>query len=414
MIYNINRLCSGKRGVHGRKVMKDKYQKTIYACFIGYVVQAVVNNFVPLLFLTFEKTYGIPLGKITMLITLNFGVQLIVDLLSAGFVDKIGYRVSIVIAHAASALGLIGLVVLPNLLPDAYTGILLSVMIYAIGGGLIEVLISPIMESCPTDNKEKAMSLLHSFYCWGHVAVVLISTCFFKIFGIENWKILACVWAIIPIVNGLIFTKAPIAPLVEEGETGMTILDLCREKMFWILLLMMVCAGASEQAVSQWASTFAEKGLGVSKAIGDLAGPMAFAILMGSARAFYGKFGDKIDLDKFMVGSGLLCIASYLLISLSPLPQLSLLGCAICGLSVGIMWPGSFSKAAAVMRNGGTAMFALLALGGDLGCSGGPTLVGYVSSMFSEDLKKGIFAAIVFPVLLIAGTVLSGKKRVTK
>lgn len=414
MIYNINRLCSGKRGVHGRKVMKDKYQKTIYACFIGYVVQAVVNNFVPLLFLTFEKTYGIPLGKITMLITLNFGVQLIVDLLSAGFVDKIGYRVSIVIAHAASALGLIGLVVLPNLLPDAYTGILLSVMIYAIGGGLIEVLISPIMESCPTDNKEKAMSLLHSFYCWGHVAVVLISTCFFKIFGIENWKILACVWAIIPIVNGLIFTKAPIAPLVEEGETGMTILGLCREKMFWILLLMMVCAGASEQAVSQWASTFAEKGLGVSKAIGDLAGPMAFAILMGSARAFYGKFGDKIDLDKFMVGSGLLCIASYLMISLSPLPQLSLLGCAICGLSVGIMWPGSFSKAAAVMRNGGTAMFALLALGGDLGCSGGPTLVGYVSSIFSEDLKKGIFAAIVFPVLLIVGTVLSGKKRVTK
>lgn len=414
MIYNINRLCSGKRGAHGRKVMKDKYQKTIYACFIGYVVQAVVNNFVPLLFLTFEKTYGIPLGKITMLITLNFGVQLIVDLLSAGFVDKIGYRVSIVIAHAASALGLIGLVVLPNLLPDAYTGILLSVMIYAIGGGLIEVLISPIMESCPTDNKEKAMSLLHSFYCWGHVAVVLISTCFFKIFGIENWKILACVWAIIPIVNGLIFTKAPIAPLVEEGETGMTILGLCREKMFWILLLMMVCAGASEQAVSQWASTFAEKGLGVSKAIGDLAGPMAFAILMGSARAFYGKFGDKIDLDKFMVGSGLLCIASYLMISLSPLPQLSLLGCAICGLSVGIMWPGSFSKAAAVMRNGGTAMFALLALGGDLGCSGGPTLVGYVSSIFSEDLKKGIFAAIVFPVLLIAGTVLSGKKRVTK
>lgn len=391
--------------------MKDKYQKTIYACFIGYVVQAIVNNFVPLLFLTFEKTYGIPLSKITMLITINFGIQLVVDLLSAGFVDKIGYRVSIVIAHVASALGLLGLVVLPNLLPDAYTGILLAVVIYAVGGGLIEVLISPIMESCPTENKEKAMSLLHSFYCWGHVGVVLISTCFFKIFGIENWKILACIWAIIPIVNGLIFVKAPIAPLVEEGETGMTILELCKQKMFWILMLMMVCAGASEQAVSQWASTFAEKGLGVSKAIGDLAGPMAFAIMMGSARAFYGKFGDKIDLDKFMVGSGLLCIASYLLISLSPIPQLSLLGCAICGLSVGIMWPGSFSKASAVMRNGGTAMFALLALGGDLGCSGGPTLVGYVSSMFSEDLKKGIFAAIVFPVLLIVGTVLSGKKR---
>ena len=386
----------------------------MYACFVGYIVQAIVNNFVPLLFVTFQKSYQIPLSKITLLITINFMIQLLIDLLSAGFVDKIGYKASVTIAHICSAIGLFLLTILPEVTADPFIGILIAVAIYAIGGGLLEVLISPIIEACPTDNKEKAMSLLHSFYCWGHVAVVLISTCFFKIFGIENWKILACVWAIIPVVNGLIFTKAPIAPLVEEGETGMTILDLCREKMFWILLLMMVCAGASEQAVSQWASTFAEKGLGVSKSIGDLAGPMAFAILMGSARAFYGKFGDKIDLDKFMVGSGLLCIGSYLLISLSPLPQLSLLGCAICGLSVGIMWPGSFSKASAVMRNGGTAMFALLALGGDLGCSGGPTLVGYVSSMFSEDLKKGILAAIVFPVLLIAGTVLSGKKRAVK
>ena len=394
--------------------MKTSYKRTMYACFVGYIVQAIVNNFVPLLFVTFQKTYQIPLSKITLLITINFIIQLLIDLLSAGFVDRIGYKASVTIAHICSAVGLLALTLLPELTADPFAGILIAVAIYAVGGGLLEVLISPIMESCPTDNKEKAMSLLHSFYCWGHVAVVLISTCFFKIFGIENWKILACVWAIIPIVNGLIFTKAPIAPLVEEGETGMTILDLCREKMFWILLLMMVCAGASEQAVSQWASTFAEKGLGVSKSIGDLAGPMAFAILMGSARAFYGKFGDKIDLDKFMVGSGLLCIGSYLLISLSPLPQLSLLGCAICGLSVGIMWPGSFSKASAVMRNGGTAMFALLALGGDLGCSGGPTLVGYVSSMFSEDLKRGILAAIVFPVLLIAGTVLSGKKRAVK
>ena len=394
--------------------MKTSYKRTMYACFVGYIVQAIVNNFVPLLFVTFQKTYQIPLSKITLLITINFITQLLIDLLSAGFVDRIGYKASVTIAHICSAVGLLALTLLPELTADPFAGILIAVAIYAVGGGLLEVLISPIIEACPTDNKEKAMSLLHSFYCWGHVGVVLISTIFFSTMGIENWKILACVWAIIPIVNGLIFVKAPIAPLVEEGENGMTILDLCKEKMFWILMLMMICAGASEQAVSQWASTFAEKGLGVSKAIGDLAGPMAFAILMGSARAFYGKFGDKIDLDKFMVGSGLLCIGSYLLISLSPLPQLSLLGCAICGLSVGIMWPGSFSKASAVMRNGGTAMFALLALGGDLGCSGGPTLVGYVSSMFSEGLKKGIFAAIVFPVLLIVGTVLSGKKRAVK
>ena len=392
--------------------MKDKYQKTVYACFVGYIVQAIVNNFVPLLFLTFEKSYHIPLSQITMLITFNFGIQLLIDLLSAKFVDRIGYRISIVLAHVFSAAGLICLVILPDLLPNAFAGLFISVVIYAVGGGLIEVLISPIVESCPSDNKEKAMSLLHSFYCWGHVGVVLISTLFFKLFGIGNWKILACVWAVVPIVNVVIFTRVPIAPLVEESETGMSILDLCKSRVFWILMLMMTCAGASEQAVSQWASTFAEQGLGVSKTIGDLAGPMSFAVLMGSSRAFYGKFGDKIDLDKFMTGSAVLCIASYLLISLSPSPVLSLVGCGLCGLSVGIMWPGSFSKASAALRNGGTAMFALLALGGDLGCSGGPTLVGYVSSAASDNLKKGILAGVIFPVLLIVGVMLlKGKKQ---
>ncbi len=385
--------------------MKDKYQNTMYACFVGYIVQAIVNNFVPLLFLTFESSYGIPLSQITMLITFNFGIQLLVDLLSAKFVDKIGYRVSIVMAHIFAALGLAGLVVLPDLLPNAFAGLLIAVVIYAIGGGLIEVLISPIMESCPSENKEKAMSLLHSFYCWGHVGVVLLSTLFFWFFGIADWKILALLWVIIPVCNGILFCKVPIAPLIEEGETGMSLRELCKNRIFWILMLMMMCAGASEQAVSQWASTFAEQGLGVSKTIGDLAGPMSFAILMGSARAFYGKFGDRIDLDKFMQASSLLCIVSYLCISLSPSPLFSLIGCSLCGLSVGIMWPGTFSKASAALRNGGTVMFALLALAGDVGCSGGPTLVGFVTDLASDDLKKGILAGIIFPILLIVGIV---------
>ena len=391
--------------------MNPNYQKTIYACFVGYIVQAIVNNFIPLLFLTFESTYGIPLSQITILITFNFGIQLLVDLLSAGFVDKIGYRASILLAHILSAAGLLGLAVLPELLPSAYAGLLISVMIYALGGGLLEVLVSPIMESCPTDNKEKAMSLLHSFYCWGHVGVVLLSTLFFRIFGIANWKILTCIWIIIPIVNTFIFAQAPIAPLVDEGETGMSMRDLCRNRIFWLLMLMMMCAGASEQSVSQWASTFAERGLGVSKTLGDLAGPMTFAVLMGSARAFYGKFGDRIDLDRFMIGSGILCILSYLMVSLSPSPALSLVGCGICGLSVGIMWPGSFSKAAASIRNGGTALFALLALAGDLGCSGGPTLVGYISSLASDDLKMGILTAVIFPVLLVTGILVLRKPK---
>lgn len=389
--------------------METNYQKTMYACFIGYIVQAIINNFFPLLFLTFEDTYQIPLSRITMLITINFGIQLLVDLLSAGFIDRIGYRAAIVIAHIFAAAGLLGLAVLPELLPDAYTGLLASVVIYALGGGLIEVLISPIMESCPTRNKEKAMSLLHSFYCWGHVGVVLLSTLFFQVFGVGNWRILACIWTIVPICNVFIFARTPIAALVAEGETGMTVPDLCRNKIFWVLMVMMLCAGASEQAVSQWASTFAEKGLGVSKTVGDLAGPLSFAVFMGSSRALYGKFGERINLDKFMAGSSLLCIAAYLCISLVPNPVLGLAGCALCGLSVGIMWPGTFSKAAAALPKGGTALFALMALAGDLGCSGGPTVVGMVSSLFGENLKKGILAAALFPVLLLAGIALCKK-----
>lgn len=386
--------------------MKNQYRRTITACFVGYIVQAVVNNFVPLLFLTFQRTYAIPLSQITLLVTFNFGVQLLVDLLSVGFVDKIGYRASMVIAHILSAAGLVLLTILPEVLSSPFAGILVAVMVYAIGGGLLEVLVSPVVEACPSDNKEKAMSMLHSFYCWGHVGVVLLSTLFFSVFGIDHWKILAVVWSVIPLYNAFVFVKVPMADLMEEGEEGLRLKELFRIKIFWILLLMMICAGASEQAVSQWASTFAEKGLGISKTAGDLAGPMAFAILMGTSRAFYGKYGDRIQLDKFMVYSCCLCILSYLGIALLPIPQFSLAACAICGLSVGIMWPGSFSKASAALPRGGTAMFALLALGGDVGCSGGPTVVGFVSSMFDDDLKRGILAGIIFPVLLLTGIIL--------
>ena len=383
--------------------MKNQYNRTITACFVGYITQAIVNNFVPLLFLTFQRAYAIPLSQITLLVTLNFGVQLLVDLLSVTFVDRIGYRASMILAHALSAAGLALLTVLPEALPTPFAGILCCVVIYAIGGGLLEVLVSPVVEACPSDNKEKAMSMLHSFYCWGHVGVVLLSTAFFRLFGIENWKLMALIWAIIPAANIVAFAKVPIAKLVAEGETGYSLRELLGMKLFWVLMLMMICAGASEQAVSQWASTFAEKGLGISKTAGDLAGPMAFAILMGASRAFYGKHGDRIDLDRFMVGSAALCVGCYLCISLVPSPVVSLIACALCGLSVGIMWPGTFSKAAATLRRGGTALFALLALGGDVGCSGGPTLVGFVSSALGDNLKAGMLAGIAFPLLLLFG-----------
>ena len=394
--------------------MKNKlnYNTTILCCFVGYIVQAIVNNFIPLLFITFQNSYHIPLSKITLLVTFNFCIQLTVDLLATRFVDKIGYRASILIAHITSALGLLLLTILPEIM-NPFTGILISVSVYAIGGGIIEVLISPIMESCPTDNKEKAMSLLHSFYCWGHVGVVLLSTIFFKLAGIENWRILCGLWAIVPIINGILFIKTPIAPLISSEEKGMTLKELFKSKIFWLLIIMMVCSGASEQAVSQWASAFAEQGLGISKVAGDLAGPMTFAIVMGATRAIYGKYGDKIKLDSFMLVSTALCVFSYLLISLTPSPIISLIGCGLCGASVGIMWPGTFSKAAASLRSGGTAMFALLALAGDLGCSSGPSLVGAISDIADGSMKVGILTAIIFPITLIICLLIS-KKQVNK
>ena len=393
------------------RVRRVSFQRTINACFAGYVVQAVVNNFVPLLFVMFQDSYQIPLSKITLLITVNFVFQLVIDILSAGFIDKIGYKTSVIIAHFCAAAGLISLTVLPEIFGDPFVGILVSVMIYAVGGGLLEVLLSPIVEACPTANKEKAMSLLHSFYCWGHMGVVLLSTVFFSVFGISNWKVLALIWALIPVINGIVFFTAPIYSLQEEGEKGLSLKELLSKGVFWVMILLMVCSGASEQAVSQWASTFAEQGLGVSKTIGDLAGPMAFAFMMGLSRLFYGKYGDRIDLDKFMSGSTVLCLVSYLCISFAPFPVLSLAGCAVCGFSVGILWPGSFSKAAAAIKGGGTVMFAFLALAGDLGCSSGPTLAGFVSSHMGDNLKAGILAAIIFPVLMLAGIFLSRKMK---
>lgn len=385
-----------------RKAIKNNYNHTIYASYIGYITQAIVNNYAPLLFLTFAGQYHLTLDKITLITTVNFAVQLVVDLLSAKLVDKIGYRISIIVAHVFAALGLVGLAVLPDLLPEAYMGILAAVALYAVGGGLIEVMISPIVEACPTEKKEAAMSLLHSFYCWGHLAVILLSTLFFTVAGIENWKVLAILWAIVPAANCIYFSIVPIYPITEENETQ-PLGALLSNKVFWLLMVLMVCAGASEQAMSQWASAFAESALKVSKTVGDLAGPCAFALLMGTARAVYGKYSSKLPLDKAMIACSVLCVAAYLLAALSTNPIAGLIGCALCGFSVGIFWPGTFSIAAKSLPGAGTAMYAFMALGGDVGCSAGPTLVGMVAGAFGGKLQTGLLLALIFPVLIFAG-----------
>ena len=381
--------------------MQKRYDRTMRACFMSYVVQAVVNNFAPLLFVTFHESFGIPLAKITLLVTFNFLLQLGVDAASVKFLDRIGYRAAAGLANAFCAVGLALMTVLPGATGDPFVGLLISVTVFALGGGLLEVVISPIVEACPSDNKERAMSMLHSFYCWGHVGVVLISTLFFAAFGLSHWRVMAAIWAVLPLAVALMFLNVPIEGLLGEGETGMRLGELAKSKLFWMMFLAMLCSGASEQAVSQWASVLAERGLGVTKALGDLTGPMFFAICMGLARLLYGKFGDRIPLKRFMLGSCGLCVFAYLLIGLAPVPALGLLGCGVCGFSVGIFWPGTVSLASAAMRRGGTALFCLLALAGDLGCSAGPTLAGMVSSAAGDDIRVGILAAIVFPAVLM-------------
>ncbi len=382
--------------------IRNNYNHTIYASYIGYITQAIVNNFTPLLFLTFSRQFGLSLEKLALITTINFAVQLLVDLVSARVVDRIGYRVCVVAAHVLSALGLASLAVLPRLLSDAYAGILAAVVLYAIGGGLIEVLISPIVESCPTERKEAAMSLLHSFYCWGHLAVILLSTLFFTLAGIERWPWLAAIWALVPLGNCFYFARVPLYS-VTGGQEPLSVGKLFRQKVFWLLMLLMVCAGASEQGMSQWASAFAESALRLPKTVGDLAGPCLFALLMGTSRALYGRFADALPLKKAMIGCAALCAGCYLLASLTQSPVLGLVGCAVCGFSVGIFWPGTFSVAAASLPGAGTAMYAFMALAGDVGCSGGPTLVGFVASAMGGDLKKGLLAAIVFPALILIG-----------
>ena len=388
---------------------QKNYKKTLIACYLGFVTQAISANFVPLLFLTFKSTYGITFEKIAMIPLVFYLTQLLIDLAATKFADKIGYRTCVVASQVLSAVGLVLMAILPEILAVPFIGILISVVLYAVGSGLIEVLVSPIVEACPFENKDGVMSLLHSFYCWGAMGVILGSTLFFIVFGVENWKILTFVWALVPLYNTFNFINCPIERLIEDGES-MSISKLLKTPIFGLMIILMVCSGASEASMAQWASAFTESAIGVSKTIGDLAGPCLFAMFMGVSRVLYGKFSEKLDLTKVMLVCGIMCAGCYLLASLSTLPILGLAGCALCGLAVGIMWPGSISISSQKCPRGGTAMFAFLALAGDLGAMVSPAMVGSLSEMAGGNLKTGLFVATIFPVVLVFGLLILRKK----
>ncbi len=385
--------------------IRTSYRATLAATYMGHITQAIVNNFAPLLFVTFATAYDIPLTKILVLVSVNFGVQLVVDLLCAVWMDAFDYRVPIVLSQVFAAVGIAGLGIFPAILPNPFVGLVLAVAIYAVGGGLTEVLISPIVQACPTENKEAHMNLLHSFYCWGHMAVILGSTLFFAVAGIENWPILAALWAVVPVVAGGLFALVPLRRLDDHipAAERISFFGLFKKPLFWLFLLMMALAGASEQAMGQWASALAEAGFGVSKVVGDMAGPCMFALFMGLSRIVTARLSRRFSVAAIMVVSACLCAGTYLLTALSPIPALSLVGCALCGLTVGIFWPGTFSFAANRLRGGRTALFALLALGGDLGSVSGPALVNFATRTLTDgSLQKGMLFATAFPLILIA------------
>ena len=385
------------------------YKKTLIACYLGFITQAISANFTPLLFLTFKDSYGISLEMIALIPMVFYLTQLLVDLVAVKFADVIGYRACVITSQLVSALGLVLMAFLPELLPHPFVGILISVVLYAIGSGLIEVLLSPIVEACPFENKAGVMSLLHSFYCWGAVGVILGSTLFFAIFGTANWQFLTLIWAIVPLLNTVNFISCPIERLVEDGE-GMRIGQLLRLPLFMLMIILMICVGASEATMTQWASAFTESALGVSKTIGDLVGPCLFVAFMGVARVFYGKKSEKLDLPRVMIGCGALCVVCYLLAALSPIPMLGLVGCALCGLAVGIMWPGTISISSQKCPRGGTAMFAFLALAGDLGAAIGPGMVGGIADAVGGDLKTGLLFTVIFPIVMIFGLIILIKR----
>ena len=389
--------------------MNKNYNKTLLACYLGFITQAICANFAPLLFLKFHSDYAISLGRIALIPTAFFLTQLVIDVFCAKFVDRIGYRRSVITSALTSALGLAGLAFIPDLFADPFVGIMICVVVYAVGSGLLEVLGSPIVEACPFEHKDAVMSTLHSFYCWGCVGVILLSTLFFAAFGIEHWRWLACIWALIPLYNIYNFATCPIEHLTEKGE-GMTLRELFKVPVFWLAVILMVCAGASELSMAQWASAFTEAALGFSKTVGDLVGPCLFAVTMGICRVLYGKFGPKMNLTRFMLGSGVLCLCCYLLASLSSSPVLGLIGCVLCGFSVGIMWPGTISLTSPRLPRGGTALFAMLAMAGDLGGAFGPSLVGTITQQSGDQLRSGMLAGSVFPLLLIVVLILMSRK----
>ena len=394
--------------------MKLTYKHTVFTCYLANIGAAAANNLASLLFIIFQNEFGLSSIQLATVISVNFMTQIVVDFLGAKYADKLGYRRTVLLSASLLTLGLLSLGVFPLLMPDnMFTALCMSAVIYAIGSGLGEVILSPIIEALPGDAKESAMSIMHSFYCWGHVCVVVLSTLYFQVFGTDHWQILPMIWAIVPLTTVFLFSVTPIRSL-NEDKVSLPLRKLFTVKIFWLFMLLMLCGGAAELAMAQWSSLFAESALGVSKTVGNLLGPCFFAVMMGSARALYGKYSEKLPLISAIIVCSFITCAGYLMVSLIPNPYVALIGCGIIGFGVGIFWPGTLSVASKAIPTGGAGMFAILALFGDFGCSVGPQLAAVVSEAFDNNLKIGMLACTLFPLVILISTLVYVKFSIRK
>lgn len=368
------------------------YQLTTISCFVGIFCQAVSSNITAILFIPLMTLYGLSYVHLGLLVGINFTTQVLVDIIASRLVDRYGFRVFVLPSDILAVIGLVLFGLTPVLFDNILTGLVFSTIIFSASCGLQEVMLSPIVNAIPHNDKGPAMALMHSFYAWGQVATIIITTLFLFFFGIENWQVIVFLWALVPLVNFFMFLAAPFPGVIHENQR-MTMRDLILKPFYLVALLAIMGGAATELVMNQWSSTFSEKVLELPKVTGDILGMCGFAVFLGLGRVLYGRYGSKINMNNVLVGSAAAAVVCYIAVAISPLPAISLAACAVCGLAASLLWPGTLVITAEKYPLAGAWIFAILAAAGDIGAASGPFAAGVITDLTRQMPSILQFAA---------------------